>query len=461
MKRKSFLHKKRMRAQSLVEFALVLPLLLLVVYGLLEVGRLIFTYSIVITASREAVRYGSATGLNVAGGTPRYKDCAGIMAAAQNVDFLGVIDDANITISYDKGPGGASLGGCPPPTVVTGDRISVLITAPFVPIITMPIGPITVQSSSARSIIVSLNVWGTVLPPTLIPLPPLITNTPAASPTAVNTVVPTNTPNGSETPTPTSTKTPPPTATFTPTNTPLPTNTSGPTNTSTATATNVNCTLVKHGVINKSGNTMYMNIGNSTGANLNISQLTVEWNSVSGHSTIGDRTLKLQSISLAGVPIWGGNALGPSWSTSFMQSAGISLPSVGGTIVFTFQQSYDTFNGTERITLQFYNNGCSSYTLDSSATSSCMVPGSTTLSKGTRSGNNLPLNWTASLEATGYEVYRSTNGTTFSLLTTVTAPTTTYTAAIGGTAGTVNYFKILPTNTCGDGSYSNTVTVTR
>jgi Flp pilus assembly protein TadG len=47
----------------MVEFALALPLLLLLIFGILEVGRMVFTYSSVVNASREAVRYGSATGL--------------------------------------------------------------------------------------------------------------------------------------------------------------------------------------------------------------------------------------------------------------------------------------------------------------------------------------------------------------------------------------------------------------
>ena len=38
-------NKKKDAAQGLVEFALVVPILLLVVYGLLEVGRMLFIYS--------------------------------------------------------------------------------------------------------------------------------------------------------------------------------------------------------------------------------------------------------------------------------------------------------------------------------------------------------------------------------------------------------------------------------
>ena len=48
--------------QAMVEFAIALPFLLLILFGILEIGRLIFTYSGVVNASREGVRYGSATG---------------------------------------------------------------------------------------------------------------------------------------------------------------------------------------------------------------------------------------------------------------------------------------------------------------------------------------------------------------------------------------------------------------
>jgi Flp pilus assembly protein TadG len=128
---RSFHRGRRTHAQSMVEFALVLPILLMIIYGLLEVGRAIFIYSIVTSASRDAVRYGSATGLNVTGGVEYYKDCAGIKAAAQNVDFLSVIDDANINISYDHGPDTSIFSGCPPASVATGDRITASVCADF------------------------------------------------------------------------------------------------------------------------------------------------------------------------------------------------------------------------------------------------------------------------------------------------------------------------------------------
>jgi len=162
--------KRSDRAQSIVEFALVLPVLLLIIYGLLEVGRLIFIYSTVVTASREAVRYGSATGLNVTGGVPRYNDCAGIRAAAKNVDFLSAVDNASILISYDNGPGTSDYSTCPVGQSTGGPtdtqintppmtRIKVQVSAIFTPLAAIvPLNPITITSSNARTIIGSVQI---------------------------------------------------------------------------------------------------------------------------------------------------------------------------------------------------------------------------------------------------------------------------------------------------------------
>ena len=162
--------KERKRAQTLVEFALVLPLLLVLIYGILEVGRLIFIYSILVSASREAVRYGSATGLNVGGGVPRYNDCAGMRAAAQNVDFLNVFDDAAISITYDKGPGTSDYSTCPVGQATGGPtdtqintppltRIKVQVSGAFSPLAAIvPLNPITITSSNARTIIGSVQL---------------------------------------------------------------------------------------------------------------------------------------------------------------------------------------------------------------------------------------------------------------------------------------------------------------
>src|ERR1700690_2034597 len=54
-KRQKLTHRKK--AQAMVEFALVLPVLLLLVFGLLEFGRLLYAWIIIENATRFGMRY--------------------------------------------------------------------------------------------------------------------------------------------------------------------------------------------------------------------------------------------------------------------------------------------------------------------------------------------------------------------------------------------------------------------
>jgi hypothetical protein len=92
------------KAQTFVEFALVFPLLLIIVYGLIEFGRMMFIYTAVTSSSREGARYGSAAG-DVGGYLPHYAHCEGIITAAERVGILA--GALTIDITYDQGPGTA------------------------------------------------------------------------------------------------------------------------------------------------------------------------------------------------------------------------------------------------------------------------------------------------------------------------------------------------------------------
>jgi Flp pilus assembly protein TadG len=224
--------------QGMVEFALILPLLLLLVYGVIEAGRLLFIYSAVFTSSREGARYGSASG-DVGGGVPHYLDCNGIMNAVKRVAILAGVQNSDIQIQYDHGPNtGVPFSSCPSTQpLMLDDRIIVSVTAyysPIVPLVNFP--PIQINSHTARTILKDLDILGTPpapyptatntprpptntpLPPTNTPLPPTDTFTP--TPTATNTGAPTATPTNTPTPTPTNTPTPTPTNTSTPSPTP-------------------------------------------------------------------------------------------------------------------------------------------------------------------------------------------------------------------------------------------------
>lgn len=141
--------KIKERAQSAMEFALAIPLLLAILVALFEFGRAIYVLTSVYTASREAARFGITIGLNEAM-TPHYLDCAAIKAKATSYGGAGRVLNADVTISYDHGPGTASIGTCPvsPSALHTGDRLIVQVIghftpAAFVPILNLPTFNIT------------------------------------------------------------------------------------------------------------------------------------------------------------------------------------------------------------------------------------------------------------------------------------------------------------------------------
>ncbi len=158
---RSMINKKE-RAQGMVEFALVIPLLLVLMLGIIEVGRLLFIYSSVNSASREAARYGSAAG-EPASFVKYYQDCVGIKAAATRIGVLAGIEDNNILISYDHGPNTTVFQNtCPTADdqwVNLGDRIIVQVTTTFEPIVPLVnIPPFPISSISRRTILKDVEI---------------------------------------------------------------------------------------------------------------------------------------------------------------------------------------------------------------------------------------------------------------------------------------------------------------
>jgi len=130
----------REKAQSMVEFALVFPVLLVLLYGIIEFGRLLFIYTSVTTSSREAARYGSAVG--DVGGVPRYLDCDGIANAARRSAIINSVNvDDGFTISYDHGPNvswypsNITCATAQSQKFSLGDRIVVQVTVDYAPLL--------------------------------------------------------------------------------------------------------------------------------------------------------------------------------------------------------------------------------------------------------------------------------------------------------------------------------------
>lgn len=85
--------RENFRGQSLVEFALVLPLLLLLVFTFLDLGRAVYYYSAVGNAVREGARYASVTPLDLT----KEDDKDLVKAVVQNYSIDLAIDPNNIT----------------------------------------------------------------------------------------------------------------------------------------------------------------------------------------------------------------------------------------------------------------------------------------------------------------------------------------------------------------------------
>jgi hypothetical protein len=272
--------RRRSRGQALVEFALILPVLLILLMVLIEVARLFSAWLIIENSAREAARY-AVTGLfdpihctdgnqcdsskvlpkdqrealedharlltieDVARGAS-----SGILsdfsAARDQRSFIDIVvcstrrgDDGKAKYAYLENPVPPS-GTVHPRCVLAntsgtieedaggpGDRVIIAVLFDH-PLIT-PLRAITdwIPLMARREMIVeryrTVRIQG--LPPTI------------SGPTATYTLTPTDTPTGTPSPTDTPTNTPTNTPTRTPTNTP--TSTASPTNTPTPSCTNL------------------------------------------------------------------------------------------------------------------------------------------------------------------------------------------------------------------------------
>lgn len=147
----------------MVEFALALPIVLLIVFGIIEFGYMLFVWSSVNTASRNAARYGIAVG--EVGGELRYYDCDGIIDAGLDPGRYAGILASEFTISYDSGPDSSSplYADCATlaaeggdDDIVFGDRINVTVAHEYRPLVSfmgLDVGPFTMTSRTSRTIV--------------------------------------------------------------------------------------------------------------------------------------------------------------------------------------------------------------------------------------------------------------------------------------------------------------------
>lgn len=131
--------RRRTRGQALVEFALIIPIFLLVVVGLFDMGRAVFAYNAVANAAREATRLAivDQTVANIQAKAAKHSIGLGIAPGSVQVQFL----NADLT----------TTAPCNATPVPVGCIAQVKVTYQYnaaTPIIGNLVGTITINSTS-------------------------------------------------------------------------------------------------------------------------------------------------------------------------------------------------------------------------------------------------------------------------------------------------------------------------
>jgi TadE-like protein len=165
--------RRRLRGQTLVEFALVLPVFFVMLFGLLDMGRFVYMNSTLSQAAREAARLGAVEAFwigrtdancNQPGGPVCPADVAAfradVLAAANRmVAPFGSITNANLFTSCDAPAAGDPTGSWTSTDCAVNDigaHVSVRVVLEFNPI-TPVVGQMysSISTSGAATMVIN------------------------------------------------------------------------------------------------------------------------------------------------------------------------------------------------------------------------------------------------------------------------------------------------------------------
>ena len=125
------------RGQSMVEFALVLPLFFLLIFGLIDGGRVVYINNAVAEAAREGARGGSVQARSVnAGGRQQIVN--------YTIDRMNAVPNPSVTVTCERN--GVTRSDCR-----ANDILVITVESPVTivtPILGNILGPITARSTS-------------------------------------------------------------------------------------------------------------------------------------------------------------------------------------------------------------------------------------------------------------------------------------------------------------------------
>ena len=128
---------KNQKGASAVEFALILPLLILVIFGIIEFGLLLYNQQVITNASREGARAGIVVGLDRSGNEHE--------TISQNT-ATNYCSNHLVTFSDDSSPLSISTSG----GASSGDDLTVTVSYlyDFLMLSNLGIGPVTLDAKT-------------------------------------------------------------------------------------------------------------------------------------------------------------------------------------------------------------------------------------------------------------------------------------------------------------------------
>ena len=146
--------RRRLAGQALTEFALIAPFFLLLIFGIIEFGRYVYTVQVLNNAAREGARYAIVHGAEsfcpsgpMPGGASNWCDPSGdkVTDAAREYT-VGIVN--SITFPAQTCPS-SPANPCWSTSNQRGDTVTVVIQTTFTTLIPFPLLPgISVEGSS-------------------------------------------------------------------------------------------------------------------------------------------------------------------------------------------------------------------------------------------------------------------------------------------------------------------------
>jgi len=139
-------HRQRTRGQALVEFALVFPIFVVVLFGLIDVGRFVYVSNAISQSVREGARYGSVA--NFATGCNLGRDAC---VQQETISRMAAVPATTVDVQCRRQTGSGTLVVTNADGCQTADFLIVQVSTPFqmfTPVIAQIIGPRTLTSEA-------------------------------------------------------------------------------------------------------------------------------------------------------------------------------------------------------------------------------------------------------------------------------------------------------------------------